>query len=41
MKKNVHEITIKIEGAEWEKALDKAYKKKNKEVRIKWSTKMP
>ena len=34
MKKNVHEITIKVEGKDWEKALDKAYKKKNKEVRI-------
>ena len=34
MKKNVHEITIKIEGKDWEKALDKAFKKKNKEVRI-------
>ena len=31
MKKNVHEITIKVEGKDWEKALDKAYKKKNKE----------
>lgn len=34
MKKNVHEITIKIEGELWTKALDKAYKKKNKEVKI-------
>ena len=32
--KNVKEIEIKIEGATWEKALDKAYKKKNKEVKI-------
>lgn len=32
--KNVKEITIKIEGETWEKALDKAYKKKNKEVKI-------
>jgi hypothetical protein len=28
MKKNVHEITIKIEGKEWETILDKAFKKK-------------
>lgn len=34
MKKNVHEITIKIEGKEWETILDKAFKKKNKEVKI-------
>ena len=34
MKKNVHEITIKIEKEEWTDALDKAYKKKNKEVKI-------
>jgi len=34
MKKNVHEITIKIEGTEWETCLDKAFKKKNKEVKI-------
>ena len=34
MKKNVHEITIKIEGDEWTSAIDKAYKKKNKEVKI-------
>lgn len=34
MKKNVHEITIKVEGKDWEKAIDKAYKKKNKEVKI-------
>ena len=32
--KNVKEITIKIEGKSWEDALDKAYKKKNKEVKI-------
>lgn len=32
--KNVKEIEIKIEGEKWEKALDKAYKKKNKEVKI-------
>ena len=34
MKKNVHEITIKIEGEEWTSSLDKAFKKKNKEVKI-------
>lgn len=34
MKKNIHEITIKIDGEEWAKALDKAFKKKNKEVKI-------
>ena len=34
MKKNVHEIDIKLEGKDWEKYLDKAFKKKNKEVRI-------
>lgn len=34
MKKNVHEITIKIEGKEWETILDKAFKKKNKEVKL-------
>ena len=32
--KNVKEIEIKIEGASWENALDKAYKKRNKEVKI-------
>lgn len=32
--KNVKEIEIKIDGETWEKALDKAYKKKNKEVKI-------
>ncbi len=32
--KNVKEITITIEGESWQKALDKAFKKKNKEVKI-------
>lgn len=32
--KNIKEIEIKIEGEVWEKALDKAFKKKNKEVTI-------
>ena len=34
MKKNVHEITIKIEGSEWQECLDKAFKKKAKDVKI-------
>ena len=34
MKKNVHEITIKIEGEEWEKAQDKAFLKRNKNAKI-------
>lgn len=32
--KNKHEIEIKIEGDTWKNALDKAYKKKNKEIKI-------
>ena len=32
--KNIHEITIKIEGAEWEKAIDKAFKEANKKAKI-------
>ena len=32
--KNVKEITITIEGEDWQKALDKSFKKKNKEVQI-------
>ena len=32
--KNVKTIEIKIEGETWEKALDKAYKKKNRDVKI-------
>ncbi len=32
--KNRHELTIKIEGEEWTSAIDKAYKKKNKDVKI-------
>ena len=31
--KNVKEITIKIEGKEWEDALDKAFEKANKKPR--------
>ena len=34
MKKNVHEIEIKLEGKDWETCLDKAFKKKNKEAKI-------
>lgn len=34
MKKNVHEINIKIDGEQWEKAIDVAFKKKQKEVKI-------
>ena len=33
-KTNKHEIIVKIEKEEWAKALDKAFKKKNKEVTI-------
>ncbi len=32
--KNVHEIEIKLEGENWAKCLDNAYKKANKEVKI-------
>ena len=32
--KNVKEITITIEGEDWQKAIDKSFKKKNKEVQI-------
>jgi len=32
--KNVHEIEIKVDGKDWEKCLDAAFKKKNKEVKI-------
>ncbi len=34
MEKNKHEITIKIEGEEWEKAQDDAFKKRNKNAKI-------
>ena len=30
--KNVHEITIKIEGEEWKKALDKAFNDKKRDT---------
>ena len=32
--KNKHEFTIKIDGAEWEKAQDEAFKKRNKNAKI-------
>ena len=32
--KNIKEITVKIEGKEWEEALDKAYEKASKNVKI-------
>ncbi len=32
--KNIKEITVKIEGKEWEEALDKAYSKASKKVKI-------
>ena len=31
---NKHVINVKVEGKEWETALDKAFQKKNKEVTI-------
>jgi len=34
MEKNKHVIEIKIEGKEWNDCLDKAFKKKNKEIKI-------
>lgn len=34
MKKNEKEITIKVTGEEWEKAIDKAFEKANKKVKI-------
>lgn len=34
MKKNVHEIEVKIEGKEWFDILDKVFNKKRKEVKI-------
>ncbi len=32
--KNVHELTIKIEGEDWKKAIDKTFLKKQKEVKV-------
>lgn len=34
MAKNVHEITIKIEGEKWQNALDKAFEEASKKVKI-------
>ena len=34
MKKNVHEIEIKIEGNEWLTCLDNSFKKNNKDKKI-------
>lgn len=33
-KKNVMEITVKMEGEEWNQALDQAFQKKVKEVKV-------
>ena len=33
-KKNVHEVVIKIEGEEWEKALDQAFAKRQKTAKV-------
>ena len=33
-KKNIHEVTIKIEGAEWTKALDTAFAKRQKTAKV-------
>ena len=32
--KNIHEVTIKIEGESWEKALDRVFKEKQKTVKV-------
>jgi len=32
--KNVHEITLKVEGSEWTEAIDKAFKKANQKAKI-------
>ena len=32
--KNIKEIEVKVEGKEWEEALDKAYKKQKKDIKI-------
>jgi len=32
--KNVHEITLKVEGSEWTEAVDKAFKKANQKAKI-------
>ena len=33
-KTNVHEVTVKIEGKDWEAALDKAFAKKQKTAKV-------
>ena len=33
-KKNVHEISVKIEGKEWTDAVDKAFKEKQKTAKV-------
>ena len=33
-KKNIKEVTIKVEGKEWEEALDKAFVKANQKAKI-------
>ncbi|MBQ6134705.1 MAG: trigger factor [Bacilli bacterium] len=32
--KNIHEVTVKIEGKDWENALDKAFQEKQKTVKV-------
>ena len=32
--KNIHVIEMKVEGKDWENCLDKAFKKKNKEIKV-------
>jgi len=34
MKKNVHELTIKIEGKEWTDILDAVFNKKKKDIEV-------
>ena len=33
-KSNVHEIVVKIDGDNWKKAVDKAYKKQSKDAKV-------
>ena len=32
--KNVHDIEIEIKGADWEKILDAAFEKRNKDLKV-------
>ena len=32
--KNKHEVVIKIEGETWEKAIDKAFREKQKDAKV-------